>query len=165
MAETCPKCGKSKGITKVSAIIKKEEDLELIKRLAAPRDPQKSIKSFGARDSLIFIALAFTTTTFLLSMQNKSMTAMVIYGVFTLFFVVGVVRLFLNYSRTRKVAEALTPGWRDAQVIWNRLYYCYDEDLVFDSKTREFCAPEEYHQTLLHYPPEIPGITAPKKKK
>ena len=165
MAETCPKCGKMKGITKVSTIIKKEEDTDLIQRLAAPMNPQKGIKSFGARDSLIFIALAFTATSFILSLQNRSITAIVIYGVFTLFFVVGVVRLMLNFTRTRKVAEALTPSWRDAAVIWNRLYYCYEDDLVFDPKTKESANPEEYHKALLHYPPEIPGITASKKKK
>jgi hypothetical protein len=165
MATTCPKCGNAKGIKKLSVIIKDAQEEALIKRLAAPMNPQKAVKPLNARDSLIFIGFAFTTTTFLLSLQNKAITATVIYGIMMAFFLVGIVRMLLNYIRTRKVADALTPAWRDAALIWNRLWYCVDDDLVFDPKTGESAAPQAYHQALLHYPPQIPGITAPKEKR
>ena len=164
MATTCPKCGNMKGITKVSLIVKSQDDEALAKRLAAPMNPQRAVKPLGARDSLVFIGLAATATTFFLSLQNRAGTASFIYGAFVLFFLVAIVRLLVNYVRTRKVADALTPGWRDAALIWNRLYYCTNDDLVFDPKTGETATPDEYHKTLMHYPPEIPGITAPKGK-
>ena len=164
MARTCPKCGNMKGITKVSVIVKSQEDEALARRLAAPMNPQHAIKPFGARDSLVFLGLAATATTFIISLQNEANTGIFIYGAFMLFFIVAVVRLMINFTRTRKVADALTPGWRDAALIWNnQLYYCANDDLVFDAKTGETASPEEYHKVLMHYPPEIPGITAPKK--
>lgn len=165
MATTCPKCGNMKGIAKLNVIVKSQSDEALAKRLAAPMNPQKAVKPIGARDSLVFIGLAATATTFFLALQNQAGTAIFIYGAFVLFFLVAIARLLINYSRTRKVADALTPGWRDAALIWNRLYYCSNDDVVFDAKTGESAKPEEYHKVLLHYPPEIPGITAPKKKK
>ena len=164
MATTCPKCGNMKGITKVSVIVKSQEDEALARRLAAPMNPQKAIKPFTARDSLIFVGLAAVATTFTLSLQNEAKTGSLIFGAFLLFFLVGAVRMMLNYVRTRKVANALTPGWREAALIWNnRLYYCANDDVVFDPKTGQTASPEEFHKVLMNYPPEIPGITAPKK--
>jgi hypothetical protein len=154
-----------KGITKINVIVKNQDDPALARRLAAPMNPVKAVQPLGARDSLVFIGLAATSTTFILSLQNRAITASIIYGAFVIFFLAAVVRLLLHLTRTRKVAEALTPGWRDAALIWNRLYYCFKDDLVFDPKTGETAKPEEYHKVLMHYPPAIPGITAPKEKK
>ncbi|MEE4193733.1 MAG: hypothetical protein V2J07_00910 [Anaerolineae bacterium] len=165
MATTCPKCGNMKGITKVSEIVKSQTDETLARRLAAPMNPQKAIKSFGARDSLVFLGLAATATTFFLALQNEAGTAIFIYGAFVLFFLVSIVRMMIIQRRTRKVADALTPGWREAALIWNRLYYCANDDVVFDPKTGETAAPADYHQVLMHYPPEIPGITTSKTRK
>lgn len=165
MATTCPKCGNMKGIVKVSVIVKNQKDEALARRLGAPMNPQKAIKPFNARDSLVFIGLAATATTFFLALQNEAGAGIFIYGAFVLFFLVAVLRVVVNYTRTRKVADALTPGWRDAALIWNRLYYCPKDDMVFDPKTGEMAKPNEYHKVLMNYPPEIPGITAPKKKK
>ena len=165
MATTCPKCGNAKGIVKLSALVKNPTDAGLAKRLSAPMNPQKGIKPIGARESVAFIGLAATATTLFLALQNEAKTGAFIYGAFVLFFLVAVVRLLVGQTRTRKVAEALTPAWRDAALIWNRLYYCSHDDLIFDPKTGESAKPEEYHTALLHYPPVIPGITAPKGKR
>lgn len=163
-AKPCPSCGTLKGISQLSSIIKKGEETELIARLAAPMNPQRAVKNFSSRDFLLFTGLAFVMTAFMLALQSRSMAALIIYGVFMLFFIAGAVRLFLNYWRTRKVAEALTPAWREAALIWNRLCYCRAEDLVFDPRTNQTATPEEYRQVLLHYPPLLPGINAPKEK-
>ena len=165
MATTCPNCGNLKGIVKLSVLVKNLEAPEELQRLGAPMNPQKSIKPIGARDSIAFLGLAATATTFFLALQNEAGTAIFIYGAFVLFFLVAIVRLLINYTRTRKVAEALIPAWREAALVWNRLYYCTDDDLVFDPKTGETAKPEEYHKVLMNYPPEIPGITAPKTKR
>ena len=163
-AKQCPSCGALKGITKLSSIMQKGEETELMARLAAPMNPQRGVKNLNSRDFVVFVGLASIMTVFMLALQSRSMPAIIIYGVFMLFFIVGAVRLFLNYWRTRKVAEALTPAWREAALIWNRLCYCRAEDLVFDPRTNQSARPEEYRQVLLHYPPLLPGINAPKEK-
>ena len=163
-AKPCPSCGALKGITKLSSIMQKGEETELMARLAAPMNPQRGVKNLSSRDFLLFVGLAFVMTAFMLALQSRSFGALVIYGIFMLFFIAGAVRLLLNYWRTRKVAEALTPAWREAALIWNRLYYCRAEDLVFDPRTNQTARPDEYHQVLLHYPPVLPGINAPKEK-
>lgn len=160
----CPKCGTHKGIKKLSEIVKEQENAALIQRIAPPMNPQRGIKTLSSRDMLIVIGLAFIITAFLLALQSRSVMAIIIYGAFTLFFLVALLRLLLNYVRTRKVATALTEPWREAYLIWNRLLYCLDEDLVFDPKTNQYAKPEEYRTVLLQYPPEIAGITAPKEK-
>ena len=151
----CPSCGAYKGIRKLSAIVKERENPELIRRIAPPMDPQKAISNLSSRDMLIVIGLAFTMTAFVLAMQERATMAMIIYGVFMLFMLAALVRLFLNYSRTRKVAAALTEPWREASLIWSRLWYCTDEDLVFDPKTGQSAKPEDMREKLLHYTGEL----------
>ena len=160
----CPSCGTHKGIKKLSDIVKLQEDAALIQRIAPPMNPQKSVKPLSSRDILVVVGLAFILTTFLLALQSGSVMAIIIYGFFMIFFLAAMGRLIVNYLNTRKVANALTEPWREAYLIWSRLQYCTDEDLVFDPKFDETAKPEEYREKLLHYPPEIPGITAPKQK-
>ncbi len=105
-------------------------------------NPQRSVKALSSRDMLSVIGLAFIITAFLLALQSRSLTAILIYGAFLLFFLVALARIIINYIRTRKVADALTEPWREAYLIWNRLLYCMDEDVVFDPKTNEYAKPE-----------------------
>ena len=148
---TCPSCGTHKGIRKLSAIVRAQEDTALIRRIAPPMDPQKAIRNLSSRDMLSVIGLAFVMTAFFLAMQERAMMGMLIYGAFMVFMLFALVRLFLNYSRTRKTAEALTEPWREAYLVWSRLWYCFDEDLVFDPKTGDTAKPEAMRETLLHY--------------
>lgn len=157
----CPSCGSVKGLTKLSAIVKAQEDPALIRRIAPPQDPQKAIKDLNSRDMLIVIGLAFVMTAFFLALQSRATMGMIIYGAFMLFLLAAVARLAMHYFRTRKVAAALTEPWREAVLIWNRLQYCMEEDLVFDPKTNAFAKPEEMREKLLHYTPDR---ALPKKK-
>jgi hypothetical protein len=159
---TCPSCGAHKGIRKLSVIVQAQEDPALIRRIAPPMDPQKAIKNLSSRDMLVVIALAFVMTVFFLAMQERATTAMIIYGAFMLFMLAALVRLFLHYSRTRKTAAALAEPWREAYLVWARLWYCYDEDLVFDPRTGESAKPEAMREQLLHYTGEI--VTGKKGK-
>ena len=150
----CPGCGSAKGLIKLSAIVKAQEDTALIKRIAPPQDPQKAIKDLSSRDMLLVIGLAFVMTAFFLALQNRATMGMIIYGAFMVFLLVAMARLAMHYFRTRKVATALAEPWREAALIWNRLQYCPEEDLVFDPKTNTFAKPEEMREKLLHYTPE-----------
>jgi len=152
---TCPSCGTARGIRKLSSLVKEQENKELILRIAPPMDPQKAIKNLSSRDMLIVIGLAFVMTAFFLAIQERALWGMIIYGVFMLFMLTALVRLFMHYSRTRKVAAALTEPWREAYLIWSRLWYCFDEDLVFDPKTGESVKPEAMREVLLHYSADV----------
>ncbi|MBN2047487.1 MAG: hypothetical protein JW750_06580 [Anaerolineaceae bacterium] len=149
----------------MSDIFRERQDAELVRAVAPPVDPLTKVRKLSAKDILTLVGLAAIITVFFLVLGSDSLNAIIIFGAFMLFFSLAVGKIIYSYVRTRKIAFMLIPYWRESMDIWKRLYYCESEQIVFDPKTGAQARPEDTFGALLHYPPQIPGVTAPKEKK
>lgn len=160
----CPKCGQSDKIEKVSAVVKSQVQMRgsgiqataLAAALAPPPEPELKVRASGAimgpqRKSCLG-ETGFWTNVVLLAGVGLLFTWWGLSdGVFSFTSLFGIALLvfagFYYYSSQRKLqgAEAVhadaTADWKRKMQMWDELYYCYRDDVVFNPRTGRSAAP------------------------
>lgn len=60
--------------------------------------------------------------------------------------------LFYRIAAKRQRAQDQLPDWEQAVMRWNRVYYCFRDDLVFDPATGEACRLDDFYAFLYSVP-------------
>jgi hypothetical protein len=155
---TCPKCGHDDMIRKVSSIVSQgrstgyaagldggysvSSTTDLAKRLAAPTRPSMP-GVLGCTGPLLVVGLVACVVLALLlqsinpgllpSMLEKAATSKVPLLRPEYLFFLGLALIWILWwlSEKSKLRKALSL-WEQATRRWNRIYYCYRDDIVFD---------------------------------
>lgn len=178
----CPVCEKDDSIQKVSAVfsggvqaIGLETFSESAKgvtisrqsvRLAPPGEPKKPaglhwlLWILGLIIGVVFlggaIAIAITTQA---SGGEAGILGGLLYGAacgYPAGFVLSLVGLLVLHTSLLRGSKARytreLPIWQAMMEVWNRLYYCTRDDVVFDPATRETAEPERLAALLARTP-------------
>jgi len=177
MSTLCPVCGKDDAIQKLSAIVASGQAsgtfsgpsvgatrvdgkwgttggyttlsgstvTELARKLASPPQPQPKggcVVALGVLLGGLFVlnGLLVSGDT---SVGLGPALALILVGV-------CVIALPIAYYKKEQVRVAAQeePAWEESMRKWQRLYYCFRDDLVFDSQTGETCQPDSLTEFL-----------------
>jgi len=164
----CPVCNHTDKMEKVSAIVDKDTQKlsgtsqewvsdknggylrtvpvtgqqmsELAKKLAAP--PQPQAKGFSLFFIVIGVLLLINAVISLLSLN--SIGNLICFATY----LIPLIIIYLAKTNHDKKEQARVaseePPWNSAKEVWNRLYYCYRDDIVFDGgDIKNTCQPQD----------------------
>ena len=121
----------------------------LAKLLSPPKKPSRN-SSFYNLVGLIAIPLPFVAISLLLSTMYDFYQIEKPLSFFWSFIFLLVVPLFLSIMIFKRIRNKITEEtsikselWREQISIWNRLYYCHRDDILFDPRTGQFFSPHE----------------------
>jgi hypothetical protein len=158
----CPECEKDDMVQKVSAIYSggistmiygnvdntAVSKTGLAKRLAPPTKPEGNVLGCGGLMILLFLAtgLPFGMVGMLMDWGVRNPI------IFVIFSGVGLYFYFLIFKHQNKQIKnrdkILIPAHESQVNNWNKLFYCFRNDCVFDPETRKSASPERISELL-----------------
>lgn len=174
----CPKCKKSDQVGKVSILvsIKNRQDDEvaevkdlvreelpvpntsLRRRLAQPRQPQ--LNNPVNINGFIFLVLCFVSIMgaaagYYYGVRNDDAwwttvfyTSMILTAVFIWLAIRSTRRYMRDLTSFNDRTENKMETWQEAVRIWDGMYYCFRDDVVFDPKTKTTVESSNFHAWL-----------------
>jgi hypothetical protein len=170
----CPKCSKDDAIEKLSSVASSGEastygssstEAVLARKLSPPQEPKRPGESCAV---YVFLALGLWGLALVLivvgiflfvvaaidsSPEFGRFVALVALGPGSI--IIGIAMIpggILLLTRTQRAAKARygekKPAWQKATVIYDRSYYCFRDDIVFDPETGRTADPSRFHSFL-----------------
>lgn len=109
---------------------------ELSKRLAPPPEPQYPSRLWF----VIFLILACLSLAFIW-VGGLTLPFLVIFGALAAWQGVS------NSNKIKKIKEYI-PIYEKSMVSWNKLYYCFRDDIVFNPETNEYTSPKKIYNLI-----------------
>ena len=126
-----------------------ESQSGLTKKLAPPEiEKLQNAPAFGMQQGLGCITAIFFGSFFFISVANSSNIGSVIFGAFTLFFVLFFILTLRKGLVNRREMVKKENHWVAEMQIWENLCYCKKDKLLFDPQNKESIALEKLQQYI-----------------
>ena len=142
--KNCPKCGNEDQVLTLAEIYEENEQSKLAKKLAPPEiEGSENPPAFGSQQGLGCITAIFFGSFFFISVAKSSKIGSVIFGFFTLIFVVFFLLTLRKGLANRREIVKKENLWVAKMQVWENLSYCKKDNLLFDPDSGEVIPIEE----------------------
>lgn len=141
----CPQCGQVDRVEKVSVLFE-EKNTPIAEKLAPPSMPHINGNALGCISIIILFLLFYVFLLGPFLQGNFPVVNVLVFLVIASAF--GAWNIKAASARRAKLAVAMS-RWESIISKWNRLYYCYRNDVIFIPGEPESCLPASQMSMLI----------------